>query len=70
MKERNWSNIVGVVAFLMLIVYLAVTQSGCTDTLPQGDTMKTGETVKTPKQYEEYCKERDDYNLCPEKDDE
>jgi len=33
--------------------------------LPTAGTMETGDTVKTPRQYEEFC-ERDTDDLCPE----
>lgn len=65
-EKRGWGQAVGVILFLTLILWLAITQAGCTPQLPVAETMKTGEVVKTPRQYEEFCRERDEHNICPE----
>lgn len=49
--------------FLAIITMFLV--SCANQGLPSAGTMKTGEVVKTPRQYEEFC-ERDVDDLCPE----
>lgn len=53
----------------LAIIILTLFLFSCADQgLPTAGTMETGETVKTPRQYEEFC-ERDVDNLCPEDDE-
>jgi hypothetical protein len=50
----------------LFLTVLCVFLISCADQgLPTAGTMETGETVKTPRQYEEFC-ERDVDDICPE----
>lgn len=53
---------------LILSIFLAFFLLGCADPgIPESKTMETGEVVRTPPQYEEFC-QRDTDNLCPEEE--
>ncbi len=51
--------------YLFILLILA----GCaSNELPTAGTMNTGDEVRTPKQWEEFC-ERDEHDICPEEED-
>lgn len=50
---------------IILIALFVVACANTGDSLPTAGTINTGDTVKTPRQYEDFCK-RDVDNVCPE----
>ena len=52
---------------IILIALFVVSCANSGDFLPTAGTITTGDTVKTPKQYEEFC-ERDEHDVCPEEE--
>ena len=50
----------------LIILFISIMLVSCADQgLPTAGTMETGETIKNPRQYDEFC-ERDVDDLCPE----
>ena len=52
---------------IVLIALFVVSCANSGGSLPTAGTITTGDTVKTPKQYEEFC-ERDEHDVCPEEE--
>jgi len=50
---------------VILTAFFLVSCANGGDSLPTAGTIHTGDTVKTPRQYEEFC-ERDVNDVCPE----
>ena len=50
---------------IILTALFAVSCGTGDDSPPTAGTITTGDTVETPRQYEEFC-ERDEHDICPE----